>query len=180
MHTFQSCNLLSRSCCCQQAGGKQPDSKTPCKSGSPGLEVTEEQLVAGEEEGAASIVEVYAALLLGFVTESDLAQQKASLPIILTAACSACVPFSVGVCVVLQKGQHSKDMAVRWQHAGAECGEPALQVVDAHLDGGMASVTAAVKRCLQFYVDANAITAKTEASLRVLIASLEGSDKMGS
>ena len=40
--------------------------------------MTEEQLVAGEEEGAASIVEVYAALLLGFVTESDTAQQKAS------------------------------------------------------------------------------------------------------
>ena len=55
----------------------------------------------------------------------------------------------------------------------------ALQVVNAHLDGGMASVTAAVKRCLQFYVDANAITAKTEASLRALIASLEGSDQKG-
>lgn len=39
----------------------------------------------------------------------------------------------------------------------------------------MAAVTAAVKRCLQFYVDANAITDKTEASLRVLIASLESS-----
>lgn len=66
------------------------------------------------------------------------------------------------------------------QHAGAKCDIPAPQVVDAHLDGGMATVTAAVKRCLQFYVDANAVTAKTEASLRVLIASLEGADKMGS
>ena len=54
-----------------------------------------------------------------------------------------------------------------------------MQVVDACLDGGMTSVTAAVKRCLQFYVDANAITAKTEASLRLLIASLEGSDQAG-
>ena len=49
------------------------------------------------------------------------------------------------------------------------------QVVDENLEGGMAAVTAAVKRCLQFYVDANAITDKTEASLRVLIASLESS-----
>lgn len=57
--------------------------------------------------------------------------------------------------------------------------DSALQVVDAHLDGGMTSVTAAVKRCLQFYVDANAITAKTETSLRALIASLEGSDQKG-
>lgn len=51
--------------------------------------MTEEQLVAGEEEGAASIVEVYAALLLGFVTESDLAQQKASSSsTIFRTACS--------------------------------------------------------------------------------------------
>ena len=38
--------------------------------------MTEEHLLAREEDGAASIVEVYAALLLGFVTESDLAQQQ--------------------------------------------------------------------------------------------------------
>lgn len=73
-------SLLIMERCYVQAGGKQPDSRNPRKNGSPGLEVTEEQLVAGEEEGAASIVEVYAALLLGFVTESDLAQQKARLP----------------------------------------------------------------------------------------------------
>ena len=48
-----------------------------------------------------------------------------------------------------------------------------MQVVDDNLEGGMAAVTAAVKRCLQFYVDASAITAKTEASLRILITSLE-------
>ena len=48
-----------------------------------------------------------------------------------------------------------------------------MQVVDDNLKGGMAAVTAAVKRCLQFYVDASAITAKTEASLRILITSLE-------
>lgn len=51
----------------------------------------------------------------------------------------------------------------------------ASQVVGAHLEGGMGTVTAAVKRCLQFYVDANAITAQTEASLRNLIASLKAS-----
>ena len=38
--------------------------------------MTEEHLLAREEDGAASIVEVYAALLLGFITESDLAQQQ--------------------------------------------------------------------------------------------------------
>ena len=44
--------------------------------GSPGLEVTEEQLLASEEEGAAAIVEVYAALVLGFIIESDPALRK--------------------------------------------------------------------------------------------------------
>ena len=75
--------------CCRQAGGKQPDGRAARHSGSPGLEVTEEQLVATEEEGAASIVEVYAALLLGFVTESDPAQQKASQAsaLLRTACC---------------------------------------------------------------------------------------------
>ena len=59
-----------------QAGGKQLDSASPRESGSPELEVTAEQLAAGEEEGAASIVEVYAALLLGFVAEGSAHQQK--------------------------------------------------------------------------------------------------------
>ena len=77
-HACSLRSLLMTGRWCQQACGKQSDTRTPRKPGSPGLEVTEEQLVAGEEEGAASIVEVYAALLLGFVTESDLAQQKAS------------------------------------------------------------------------------------------------------
>ncbi len=43
------------------------------------------------------------------------------------------------------------------------------------MEGGMGTVTVAVKRCLQFYANANAITAQTEASLRDLIASLEAS-----
>ena len=51
----------------------------------------------------------------------------------------------------------------------------ASQVVGAHLEGGMGTVTSAVKCCLQFYVDANAITAQTEASLRDLITTLEAS-----
>lgn len=47
--------------------------------GSPGDggEVTEEQLRESEEEGAASIVEVYAALLAGFVAEGDPALRQA-------------------------------------------------------------------------------------------------------
>ena len=81
--------------CRRQAGGKQPDSRAARKHGSPGLEVTEEQLVAGEEEGAASIVEVYAALLLGFVTESDLAQQKASQS--FTILMTACYLLGFGI-----------------------------------------------------------------------------------
>ena len=54
--------------------------------------MTEEQLVAGEEEGAASIVEVYAALLLGFVTESDLAQQRVRMLFTIRIhSCLACL-----------------------------------------------------------------------------------------
>lgn len=54
-----------------QASGSASEEPSAAASGSPGLEVTEEQLVASEEEGAASIVEIYAALLLGFIVEGD-------------------------------------------------------------------------------------------------------------
>ncbi len=54
-----------------QASGCVVEEPSAAMTGSPGLEVTEEQLRASEEEGAASIVEVYAALVLGFMIEND-------------------------------------------------------------------------------------------------------------
>jgi hypothetical protein len=69
-----------------QASGKlSEESRVPSKS-SPGAEVTEEQLVASEEEGAASIVEIYAAVLLGFIIEGhpDLRQVWMSLNMLLS------------------------------------------------------------------------------------------------
>ncbi|KAK9909835.1 hypothetical protein WJX75_008174 [Coccomyxa subellipsoidea] len=109
-------------CRLMQASGAVSEESGASLKGSPGLEVTEEQLRANEEEGAASIIEVYAALVLGFIIEND----------------------------------------------------PALrQEVDCLLEGGVATVSAAVKRCLQFYVNAGAITRSTEESLRALLASLK-------
>jgi hypothetical protein len=54
-----------------QASGAVSEESGASLKGSPGLEVTEEQLRANEEEGAASIIEVYAALVLGFIIEND-------------------------------------------------------------------------------------------------------------
>ena len=48
-----------------------------------------------------------------------------------------------------------------------------MQEVECLLEGGVATVTAAVERCLQFYVNAGAITRSTEESLRALLASLQ-------
>ncbi|BDA42662.1 hypothetical protein COCOBI_03-5550 [Coccomyxa sp. Obi] len=109
-------------CRLMQASGCVVEEPSAGVGGSPGLEVTEEQLLANEEEGAASIVEVYAALVLGFMIEDD----------------------------------------------------PALrQEVECLLEGGVATVSMAVERCLQFYVNAGAITRSTEESLRALLASLQ-------
>ncbi len=47
------------------------------------------------------------------------------------------------------------------------------QEVECVLEGGVATVSMAVKRCLQFYVNAGAITRSTEESLRALLASLQ-------
>lgn len=85
-------------------------------------EVTLDALQHGEGEAAASIVEVYAAILLGFLVEGDKkAQEEAS------------------------KILPGKSM---------EC------------------VLSAVQKCLHFYVTAGALTQRTEASLRALLASL--------
>lgn len=51
-----------------------------------------------------------------------------------------------------------------------------VQEVDQLLEDGVGAVTTAVKRCLQFYVNAGAITRSTEESLRSLLASLEAHD----
>ena len=94
----------------------------PQRSGSSGGEITVEQLARHEEDGRAAIVEVYAALLIGFL---------------------------VG---------------------------PAPQLRDeatAALPGGsLEPVRAGVQRCLKFYLDAGAITERTEESLRNLLSSL--------
>ncbi len=49
----------------------------------------------------------------------------------------------------------------------------ARQEVESLLEGGVATVTTAVRRCLQFYVNAGAITRSTEESLRALLSSLQ-------
>ena len=90
---------------------------------SPGLEITEAQLAQQEEEGAASIVETYAALLLGFLV--------------------------------------AQDPTLRAEAAAAMPGN------------SLDPVVAGVQRCLRFYMDTGAITERTEASLRSLLADLE-------
>jgi hypothetical protein len=102
------------------SSGKAPADGVP--DASQAEEVTLDALQHGEGEAAASIVEVYAAILLGFLVEGDKkAQEEASnvLP--------------------------GKSM---------EC------------------VISAVQKCLHFYVTAGALTQRTEASLRALLASL--------
>ena len=68
------------------AGGGADGAGAGQAPGSPGGggEVTEAQLREGEEEGAASIVEVYAALLAGFVAEGDpgLRQARFGCPVV--------------------------------------------------------------------------------------------------
>jgi len=92
-----------------------PDSSQP-------EEVTLDALQHGEGEAAGSIVEVYAAILLGFLVEGDKnAQEEASK--VLPGKSMACV-------------------------------------------------ISAVQKCLHFYVTAGALTQRTEASLRALLASL--------
>lgn len=87
-----------------------------------GNEVTADDLDVDEAEGEASIVEVYAAMLLGFLIEEDssLRQQAASL-----------------------------------------------------LPGGtLEPIVAAVEKCLEFYVRADAITDSSSTKLKNLVASL--------
>ncbi len=47
------------------------------------------------------------------------------------------------------------------------------QEVERALEGGMEPVLTGVQRCLAFYLGTGAITARTEASLRALLASLQ-------
>lgn len=120
--------LLSRLICIVMAatgkGGygeeKGGDSAT---QGSQGEEVTLDALQHGEGEAAASIIEVYAAILLGFLVEGD------------------------------KKAQN----------------EAAQQLPE----NSMKPVISAVQKCLNFYVTAGALTQRTEASLRALLASLQ-------
>lgn len=49
----------------------------------------------------------------------------------------------------------------------------AVQEVERSLEGGMEPVLTGVQRCLAFYLGTGAITPRTEASLRALLASLQ-------
>lgn len=89
-----------------------------------GTEVTEQHITDGEEDGTASIVEVYSALLLGFLLADDASMQA--------------------------------EAVVRL--------------------GSLKPVTAAIRRCLAFYVDLRAITSQSEESLRTLLLALPSSD----
>ena len=100
--------------------GKEGDVPTQASQGE---EVTLDTLQHGEGEAAASIIEVYAAILLGFLVEGD---KKA-------------------------------------QNEAAQ-----------HLPGkSLSPLISAVRKCLNFYVTAGALTQRTEASLRALLASLQ-------
>ena len=78
IHCLHHCNHLRRMLL-RQPGKLAAGPPSPTKgSGSPGGgEVTEEALAQREEDGAASICEVYAALLLGFLAEADSALRQA-------------------------------------------------------------------------------------------------------
>lgn len=104
------------------AAGLAPSSQQQQQQGA-GDEVTLDSLRHGEGEAIGSIVEVYAAILLGFMLEGDIEAQKEA---------SSLLP---GKCLL--------------------------------------PVVVAVRNCLHFYVNAGALTQRTETSLRALLASLE-------
>ena len=67
-------------CCLPQSTGRELGSEgleSPTRGSAAGGEVTEALLAEGEEEGAASIVRVYAALLLGFLAVATNALRQA-------------------------------------------------------------------------------------------------------
>lgn len=96
----------------------------PGEGAEPGCdELTADELARQEEEGKAAILQVYSALLIGFL--------------------------------VAPRPQLQAE--VRGSLAG----------------GSLQAVAAGVQRCLHFYLDAGAITEKSERSLRHLLASLQ-------
>ena len=95
----------------QASATSRRSSATP----SPGLsggEVTEQHLTADEDEGAASIVEVYSALLFGFLLSDDEAMQAAAAdqlgslqPII--SAIRKCLSFYVDAGAITTQNEES-------------------------------------------------------------------------
>lgn len=84
-------------------------SPSPCLSSG---EVTEQHLAEDEDEGAASIVEVYSALLFGFLLADDEAMQVAAIaklgslqPII--SAIKRCLSFYVDAGAITTQNEES-------------------------------------------------------------------------
>lgn len=84
-------------------------SPSPCTSNG---EVTEQHLDDNEDEGAASIVEVYAALLFGFLLADDEAMQTAAIsklgslrPVI--SAIKKCLSFYVDAGAITTQNEES-------------------------------------------------------------------------
>lgn len=88
--------------------------------------MTEQHIIDSEDSGHASIIEVYSALLLGFLLSGD----------------------------------------------------QSLQAEVSSILGSLEPVTASIKKCLSFYVDAGALTSQSEESLRKLLADLCNSDPL--
>ena len=77
-----------------------------------GTEMTEESLAAREDEGAASIVEVYAALLLGFLLAEDSALQDAAIKSLgslrpVLSAIEKCLSFYVDAGAIMSQNEES-------------------------------------------------------------------------
>ena len=77
-----------------------------------GTEMTEDTLAEREDEGAASIVEVYAALLLGFLLAEDSALQDAAIKSLgslrpVLSAIEKCLSFYVNAGAIMSQNEES-------------------------------------------------------------------------
>ncbi len=84
-------------------------SPSPCHSGG---EVTEQQLADHEDDGAASIVEVYAALLYGFLLADDSALQAVAVSTLgslqpIISAIKKCLSFYVDAGAITSQNEDS-------------------------------------------------------------------------
>ena len=77
-----------------------------------GMEVTEQHIADGEEDGTASIVEVYSALLLGFLLADDASLQAEAIVRLgslrpVTAAIRRCQAFYVKAGAITSQSEES-------------------------------------------------------------------------